>query len=60
MNNVDKIRVVGSILPPECTNLGQRYIVFDWYGIIGTLTATDYKTPKFVLISKSKEKTEHE
>lgn len=50
MNNFDKIKVVGSYQPPNCTSLGQRYEVYSIYGCMGTLTATEYKQPKSVII----------
>ncbi|MDT1959515.1 DNA cytosine methyltransferase, partial [Carnobacterium divergens] len=45
-----KINVVGSTKGDHQTSLGQREIVYGTNGIMGTLTATDYKGPKQIAI----------
>lgn len=42
------IKIVGTTNPKA--NIGQRDIVYDTSGIMGTLTATDYKQPKQIAI----------
>lgn len=53
-NSVDreqpKINVVGSTKGDHQTSLGQRAIVYGSNGIVGSLTATDYKGPKQIAI----------
>lgn len=47
-----KIMVVGSTKPKHCTRSGQRDIVYDSRGIMGALSATDYKQPKQILVNE--------
>lgn len=46
-----KINVVGSYQKPTQTSHGQRSIVYG-EGLVGTLTATDYKQPKAIAVDK--------
>ncbi len=46
----NSISVFGSTKKEHQTTLGQREIVYDANGIIGCLTATDYKQPKQIAI----------
>ncbi|MCT3531295.1 DNA cytosine methyltransferase [Latilactobacillus curvatus] len=43
-----KINIIGSTKPANSTRLGQRDVVYDANGLMGTLGATDYKQPKQV------------
>lgn len=45
-----KINVVGSTKGDHQTSLGQRAVVYGSNGIVGLLTATDYKGPKQIAI----------
>lgn len=58
-NQQSKIEIVGNTKNPNGTRKGTRSIVHSANGIVGTLTATDYKEPKQVAIS-CKETTEDE
>jgi len=49
-NQQSKIEIVGNTKNPNGTSKGTRSIVHSANGIIGTLTATDYKEPKQVAI----------
>ena len=49
-NQQSKIEIVGNTKNPNGTRQGTRSIVHSVNGIIGTLTATDYKEPKKVAI----------
>ena len=49
-NQQSKIEIVGNTKNPNGTRQGTRSIVHSANGIIGTLTATDYKEPKQVAI----------
>lgn len=49
-NQQSKIEIVGNTKNPNGTSKGTRSIVHSANGIIGTLTATDYKGPKQVAI----------
>lgn len=49
-NQQSKIEIVGNTKNPNGTRQGTRSIVHSTNGIIGTLTATDYKEPKQVAI----------
>ncbi|KAA9492930.1 DNA (cytosine-5-)-methyltransferase [Listeria monocytogenes] len=51
-----KINIVGSTKREHQTSLGQREVVYDGKGIVGTLTATDYKGPKQILIKEATSK----
>lgn len=46
-----KINIIGNTKNPNGTSKGTRTIVHDKNGIIGALTATDYKEPKQVAIN---------
>lgn len=47
-NEERQIKIVGSTKGAHQTSLGQRDLVYNAEGLIGTLTATDYKQPKVV------------
>lgn len=49
-NQQSKIEIVGNTKNPNGTRQGTRSIVHSANGIVGTLTATDYKEPKQVAI----------
>jgi DNA (cytosine-5)-methyltransferase 1 len=49
-NQQSKIEIVGNAKNPNGTRQGTRSIVHSANGIVGTLTATDYKEPKQVAI----------
>lgn len=49
-NQQSKIEIVGNTKNPNGTQKGTRSIVHSANGIVGTLTATDYKEPKQVAI----------
>lgn len=49
-NQQPKIEIVGNTKNPNGTRKGTRSIVHSANGIVGTLTATDYKEPKQVAI----------
>ena len=49
-NREPKIRVLGNTKNPNLSSLGTRSFVHDKNGIVGALTATDYKEPKQVAI----------
>nr|DAP53073.1 MAG TPA: Cytosine specific methyltransferase [Caudoviricetes sp.] len=49
-NQQSKIEIVGNTKNPNGTRKGTRSIVHSANGIVGTLTATDYKEPKQVAI----------
>lgn len=49
-NQQSKIEIVGNTKNPNGTQQGTRSIVHSANGIVGTLTATDYKEPKQVAI----------
>ena len=49
-NQQSKIEIVGNTKNPNGTRQGTRSIVHSTNGIVGTLTATDYKEPKQVAI----------
>ena len=49
-NQQSKIEIVGNTKNPNGTRQGTRSIVHSADGIVGTLTATDYKEPKQVAI----------
>lgn len=51
-NQQPKIEIVGNTKNPNGTRQGTRSIVHSTNGIIGTLTATDYKEPKQIAIQK--------
>lgn len=51
INNA-KINVIANTKPESCTRFGQRDLVYSSDGIIGALTATDYKQPKQVAIKQ--------
>lgn len=51
-NKVPKIIICGNTKPDHCTNLGQRYQVFDEDGLMGTLAASDFKQPKQIFTRK--------
>ena len=51
----NSIHVVGTT-KPETRSIGQRDVVYGTEGIIGTLTATDYKQPKQILIKENTKK----
>lgn len=38
--------VIGTTKPDNSTRHGQRDLVYNTYGVMGTLNATDYKQPK--------------
>ena len=42
--------VIGTTKPKECTRIGNRDAVYNLNGVMGSLTATDYKQPKQVLV----------
>lgn len=45
-----KINIVGTTKPASSTRLGQRDVVYDSNGLMGTLGATDYKQPKQIAV----------
>lgn len=47
-----KILVVGTTKPEQSTSIGQRYLVYSELGLMGALTATDYKQPKQILVNE--------
>lgn len=49
-HNQSTIKIVGNTKNPKCTSQGSRSIVHDPKGIVGALTATDYKEPKQIAI----------
>ncbi len=49
-NSKSKIKIFGSTKRDYQTSIGQRELVYDSDGIVGALTATDYKGPKQVVI----------
>lgn len=49
-NTNGEINQVGNTKNPKCTSQGSRSIVHDPKGIVGALTATDYKEPKQIAI----------
>lgn len=49
-NQECRIKIVGSTKSNYQTSIGQREVVYDSTGIVGSLTATDYKGPKQVAI----------
>lgn len=51
----NSIYVVGTT-KPESRSIGQRDLVYGTEGIIGALTATDYKQPKQILIKENTKK----
>ena len=49
-NQQPKIEIVGNTKNPDGTSQGTKSVVHNTSGIVGTLTATDYKEPKQVAI----------
>ena len=49
-SNVEKIKVVGSTQNKESTGSGQKDYVYGVDGLMGCLTATDYKGPKQIYL----------
>ena len=49
-NNQSIIKILGNTKNPNGTSKGSRSIVHDSNGIVGALTATDYKEPKQIAI----------
>lgn len=49
-NNQSIIKILGNTKKPNGTSKGSRSIVHDSNGIVGALTATDYKEPKQIAI----------
>lgn len=49
--NQSTIKILGNTKNPKGTRQGSRSIVHDPNGIVGALTATDYKEPKQVLVN---------
>lgn len=47
-----KIEIIGNTKNPNGTRKGTRSLVYDSGGVVGTLTATDYKEPKQVAIKQ--------
>ena len=47
-----KIEIIGNTRNPNGTSKGTRSLVYDSGGVVGTLTATDYKEPKQVAIKQ--------
>lgn len=47
-----RIKIVGSTKSNYQTSIGQREVVYDSNGIVGALTATDYKGPKQIAIPR--------
>ena len=45
-NQQSKIEIVGNTKNPHGTQKGTRYVVYSTNGIVGALTATNYKEPK--------------
>lgn len=45
-----KINIIGTTKPASSTRLGQRDVVYDSNGLMGTLGATDYKQPKQIAV----------
>lgn len=52
-HNLSTIKIVGNTKNPKGTRQGSRSIVHDPNGIVGALTATDYKEPKQVLVNNT-------
>ena len=50
-HNQSTIKILGNTKNPKGTRQGSRSIVHDPNGIVGALTATDYKEPKQVLVN---------
>lgn len=50
-NREPKIKILGNTKNPNLSGLGTRSFVHDKRGIVGALTATDYKEPKQVAIN---------
>lgn len=50
-HNQSTIKILGNTKNPNGTRQGSRSIVHDPNGIVGALTATDYKEPKQVLVN---------
>lgn len=51
-NERQKINIVGTTKPANSTRLGQRDVVYDSNGLMGTLGATDYKQPKQIAVKQ--------
>lgn len=49
-HNQSTIKILGNTKNPNGSSIGTRSYVHDKYGIVGALTATDYKEPKQVAI----------
>lgn len=47
-----KINIVGTTKPADSTRLGQKDVVYDSNGLMGTLRATDYKQPKQIAVKQ--------
>ncbi|MEO1768291.1 DNA cytosine methyltransferase [Candidatus Enterococcus ferrettii] len=45
-----KIQIIGSTKPEEATRSGQRDVVYSANGLMGALSATDYKQPKQIAL----------
>lgn len=45
-----KINIVGTTKPASSTRIGQRDVVYDPNGLMGTLGASDYKQPKQIAV----------
>lgn len=54
-HNQPRINILGNTKNPNGTSQGTRSIVHDVNGIVGTLTATDYKEPKQILVEHTQE-----
>ena len=55
-----KIDIIGNTKPNNCSRKGTRSVVYNPEGLIGALTATDYKEPKQIIIAgKIKSKFEY-
>ena len=51
-NNLEpKIDIIGNTKPNNCSRKGTRSVVYNPAGLIGALTATDFKEPKQIIVS---------
>lgn len=55
-HNQSTIKILGNTKNPKGTRQGSRSIVHDPNGIVGALTATDYKEPKIILVREATKK----
>ena len=48
-----KIDIIGNTKPNNCSRKGTRSVVYNPVGLIGALTATDFKEPKQIIINRT-------